>query len=862
MPKITQLLEIQEGALDSGSLFVVVDNNSTLKITFSSLINNIEGLLDIGNIVFDNTVSGLIATNLKQAIDEISEKSGAVIDLEELGDIPSPIAGKYLKRSDDGLAYEWADVAAGASTLESLTDVDITNISSGDTLVYNSESGKIENKKIINSGPFTADDTESSALEVNKIASMQDIYNNWVKFSISDTLDIPTRIIERDSWTYDSGGNTITSTIDSQGFIGFISPTAEKYDTFGLVAQFTSAAADDDIVALVIAHYNENTLSLIRSMNLTEASCQIEGSNYAWALVKNFKKADEKLIAIQPNFESTINAGQLGNWSDAATGVTMSVIRQGDIIVASTSYRDSTVIQNTPELSITVDLSLDPDLEIFRGPKNFGFGCFSQDQMQFKNIFFTPNPVYYKAYDYGEKIEFDVDKTWGASMWESLVIDYGTNCFILSDSTSKLFFIKSDETIIPAGTVTSSINDLSDIDTATVPPTNGQALIFDTADSTWKPSDVEGIQDITQTFKDNGYNEATVGNFYPLGFSIFKAGADGVSWNREGMVISYKTDTIISQSLFDGFSAYYRREIPLDNSPFDDFSIAENDGTYDRPDSNKWALTHVTPIRTTVDTVFRTLKFEQVAISSPNGLEEKLRGKWAIQNNQAWELEIRIAELYNRYYLYLDFLDDSDKSLLAPITIDATSDTSYAISAYSQWGGTYSVGNLGVFSATNQLSDHAVILKFVGDGAGTTRVYRKIEDVDSDFVLVKTSTVLNGYTDLNFQFRFLGNSSADYVGDYAKIDYLKFNTGQVRMESSGELIDASFGMGWSLWTGGESSLGEATDVDITTNSPADGQALVWDEASGKWIPGTPQIIISDTIPDSPTTTTLWLDTSI
>lgn len=44
--------------------------------------------------------------------------------------------------------------------------------------------------------------------------------------------------------------------------------------------------------------------------------------------------------------------------------------------------------------------------------------------------------------------------------------------------------------------------------------------------------------------------------------------------------------------------------------------------------------------------------------------------------------------------------------------------------------------------------------------------------------------------------------------------------------------------GWGRVTGTEAAeLGDLSDVDLTTTPPADGDALVWDETAGKWVPG-------------------------
>lgn len=49
----------------------------------------------------------------------------------------------------------------------------------------------------------------------------------------------------------------------------------------------------------------------------------------------------------------------------------------------------------------------------------------------------------------------------------------------------------SGNIVVTSGTV-ASIDDLSDVDTSTVPPTDGQFLAWDNAASNWEPADLQG----------------------------------------------------------------------------------------------------------------------------------------------------------------------------------------------------------------------------------------------------------------------------------------------------------------------------------------------------------------------------------
>ena len=73
--------------------------------------------------------------------------------------------------------------------------------------------------------------------------------------------------------------------------------------------------------------------------------------------------------------------------------------------------------------------------------------------------------------------------------------NYNTKWLTLSAvSTSGLY---SSLTGTPAAYTATSINALLDVDTATVAPTNGQALVWSASSSTWKPTTVVGLSSRT-----------------------------------------------------------------------------------------------------------------------------------------------------------------------------------------------------------------------------------------------------------------------------------------------------------------------------------------------------------------------------
>ena len=86
---------------------------------------------------YDNHDSGLDATNVKDAIDELAEGGTGVRTLEGLDDvtISSVTTGQVLKY--DGTDWVNANDSGGVSALDELTDVDISSATNGQVLKYN-----------------------------------------------------------------------------------------------------------------------------------------------------------------------------------------------------------------------------------------------------------------------------------------------------------------------------------------------------------------------------------------------------------------------------------------------------------------------------------------------------------------------------------------------------------------------------------------------------------------------------------------------------------------------------------------------------------------------------------------------------
>jgi len=90
--------------------------------------------------------------------------------------------------------------------------------------------------------------------------------------------------------------------------------------------------------------------------------------------------------------------------------------------------------------------------------------------------------------------------------------------------------------------------------------------------------------------------------------------------------------------------------------------------------------------------------------------------------------------------------------------------------------------------------------------------------------------------------------------------YVYYNDG-----TSSQWIEASGSVNSST----VASLDDLTDVDLTTTSPTDGQALIWDSVNSAWKPGDvasgggggASVSVSDTAPSSPSVGDLWFNSA-
>lgn len=234
--------------------------------------------------------------------------------------------------------------------------------------------------------------------EKARVVSMADVFNTWYRFSHQPgaaTLQ-PALPDELSSWAYDSANDLVKSTTNSSSLIGFVS--RKKYDQYTLQVELSSTANDDDDIGIVIAFAKdetgfENKLCLVRSPG---------GFGHCFSLVKNYNSSKNVKILYRSTQIAWGNggygtlaadAGYVSNtaayfWS-ALGACRVKVVRNGDIITISSSEFGASNTVYKAAADFTIDLSQDPDLAIFRGPRAYGYQALSQADATFKVLEFT-----------------------------------------------------------------------------------------------------------------------------------------------------------------------------------------------------------------------------------------------------------------------------------------------------------------------------------------------------------------------------------------------------------------------------------------------------------------------------------------
>ena len=348
---------------------------------------------------------------------------------------------KYLTEHQDISTLATKDeVTSGLATKQNT----ITG-AAGEVVYHNGTS--VFTQSVMNTGYAVATTEDLNACK-NSAPSFSDVFNKWKKFSHRNATNdaIPS---EMTAWTYDSGTDTITQPLNTESYVGFISP--KSYSSYDVTVRCYSTGADDDSIGLVAAFAKdsnglEHTLSFIRSPGGTSAKWvaildynqfALTGTSYGQKILVN-------------NSAASTTPSSTANWNTESigTGTVINMVRNGNVITAKCSQFNSSTLDDSTLITIDLDAlsEANPTLNLFKGASPWGYSNFSQPNSKYENISVTdPDGMIFDITN-NEVLQYNpATKTWGVVSGMNPVEEVGAGRFSYNSITGKLFFCTGTE---------------------------------------------------------------------------------------------------------------------------------------------------------------------------------------------------------------------------------------------------------------------------------------------------------------------------------------------------------------------------------------------------------------------------------
>ena len=289
---------------------------------------------------------------------------------------------------------------------------------------------------------LTTNDVDLNASK-GVVVDFATVFNTWKRFSHDATEVQPANVTDMNGWVYDTTKKQVICQNNAFTYIGFVCTEAEKTDNYALEATLSSTDGDDDCISIVIAFTTvagrEYTLSAVRARSY-QSDDMVGGINAQWFIVYNYQRNDAKMIAHVTVPGETASTG----WSSMTTGIKIKIERTGDTIKAWTSEPDGAAV--LPASLLTVDLNSDPVLNKFRGPQQYGYGCYSQLYSTFSGINIISGDIIYDMEH--NKVLVKKNGAWVTDSARTLDGDIGVGKFVFNDITQKLFYVSRDGVIL------------------------------------------------------------------------------------------------------------------------------------------------------------------------------------------------------------------------------------------------------------------------------------------------------------------------------------------------------------------------------------------------------------------------------
>ena len=332
------------------------------------------------------------------------------------------------------------EVSTGLSTKQD------TITGSNGEVAYHNGTG-VFTQSILNLGYACVSTAEVNQCK-NNAPSFSAVFNTWKKFSHKNATNdaIPS---EMTAWTYDSGTDTITQPLNTESYVGFISP--KSYSSYDITVRCYSTGSDDDSIGLVAAFAKdsnglEHTLSFIRSPGGTSAKWvaildynqfALTGTSYGQKILVN-------------NSAASTTPASTANWNTESigTGTVIKMVRSGNVITAKCSQFNSNTIDDNTLITVDLDaLSTDnPTLNLFKGASPWGYSNFSQPSSKYENISVTDTDGMIFDIPNNQVLQYS-NGTWVVVSGQTPISAIGAGRLSYNSVTGKLFFCTGTDII-------------------------------------------------------------------------------------------------------------------------------------------------------------------------------------------------------------------------------------------------------------------------------------------------------------------------------------------------------------------------------------------------------------------------------
>ena len=192
----------------------------------------------------------------------------------------------------------------------------------------------------------TSDEELQSMLQ-SKI-SMEDIFNSWYQFVHKGESQNAEWLQAQKKWSYNAETDSIMSNVNTESYIGFISP--DSYKNFYLKIKCTSNDNDNDMASLICGFYKdsngiEHTLSICRSYGTNVF-------NPKWQLIYDYT-GQTKTSRQYVLFSDDTYQGDDPGVKDQSF-VMFEVRKEGNTLTCKTGVNDSEILDETTTCIFTL----------------------------------------------------------------------------------------------------------------------------------------------------------------------------------------------------------------------------------------------------------------------------------------------------------------------------------------------------------------------------------------------------------------------------------------------------------------------------------------------------------------------------